>query len=128
MKTDGPRIRDELKEIEQKLSQPGLDKKQQETLESLQQSCEAQLKPPGRDFAGFMLDNWKFQRHLYDRFGGNVLEASVGEPSPRGKPDKPAPSRATLVVQRRAVATSCLSQAYVRAMRAATIDDGHFGY
>ena len=36
-------------------------------------ALEEAKKPPGRFFAQFVLGNWKFQRHLYDEYGGGRI-------------------------------------------------------
>ncbi len=68
-----PKLRRQLKTIKQQLSRPGLTKPVREQLEFETISIETELKPPGREFAHFLVDHWKFERHLYDRFGGGRI-------------------------------------------------------
>jgi hypothetical protein len=73
MEQEGPEFRARLKAVEKKLAVPGLTKEDQQKLETEKQVLESRLKPPGRFFARFVLSNWKFQRHLYDRYGGGRI-------------------------------------------------------
>ena len=66
-------LRAQLQEVEQQLARGGLTPEARKKLEVEKQVLQAQLKPPGRDFAVFMLGNWKFQRQLYDRYGGGRI-------------------------------------------------------
>jgi hypothetical protein len=68
-----PELRGQLKAIEEKLAHTGLTKEEKQKLEIERRTLQTQLKPPGRSFAVFMLRNWKFQRHLYDRYGGGRI-------------------------------------------------------
>lgn len=74
------RIRDELPElrekrarIEEQLKAKDLSAEQREKLEHEREFLDLQSKPPGRMFASFMLKNWKFQKHLYDTYGGGRI-------------------------------------------------------
>ena len=68
-----PELRKQLKEVEEQLARRGLANEKQQKLEVEKLVLQTQLKPPGRFFAVFMLNNWKFQRHLYDRYGGGRI-------------------------------------------------------
>jgi hypothetical protein len=67
------KIRDRLQAIEDRLARPGLPEEEERKLESEHHLLRTQLKPPGRSFAEFMLNQWKFQRRLYDEFGGGRI-------------------------------------------------------
>jgi Skp family chaperone for outer membrane proteins len=73
IKEKEPELREKLKVVEGKLGRSSLTKEQQRQLEIERRTLEAQLKPPGRFFAMFMLSNWKFQKHLYERYGGGRI-------------------------------------------------------
>jgi hypothetical protein len=73
IKDEEPQMRERLAAVEQELAKPGLTPERQKELERDRTVLQIQLKPPGRFFAQFVLDNWKFQRHLYDRFGGGRI-------------------------------------------------------
>lgn len=73
MKKEGPMIRQELQELKSKKERGGLSEGERKKLERRISTLEFQLEPPDRFFAKFMLDNWKFQRHLYDKFGGGRI-------------------------------------------------------
>jgi hypothetical protein len=73
IKESEPELRKQLKVVEEKLGSSRLLKEQQQQLEIERQTLETQLTPPGRSFAIFLLNNWKFQKHLYDRFGGGRI-------------------------------------------------------
>ena len=70
-------LRQELKSIEQKLADKDLtgDGLDEETSKLIvrKRVLEGRLNPPGRMFAEFMLNNWKFQRHLYEKYGGGRI-------------------------------------------------------
>lgn len=72
-------LRSRLKEVESRLLQPDLPDADEQKLVSEKSSLNARLNPPGAGFAHFMLDNWKLQKHLYDKFGGGrVLWQQAG--------------------------------------------------
>jgi hypothetical protein len=68
-----PKLRQELKALEQQLLHSKLTKEERQELEFREALIETNLKPLGSDFAHFIVDNWKFQLHLYKRFGGGRL-------------------------------------------------------
>lgn len=77
--TDGTTLRTELQKIEAQLGEPGLSADVRKKLESRKVSLEARLAPPDRLFAKFVLAPWKFERHVYDKFGGGrVLWQQAG--------------------------------------------------
>ncbi len=72
-------LRSRLKEVESRLLQPDLPDADEQKLVSEKSSLNARLNPPGAGFAHFMLDNWKLQKRLYDKFGGGrVLWQQAG--------------------------------------------------
>ena len=72
-------LKDRRAEVEQALAQPGLAAEERQRLEDERQAIDSQLKPPGRRFAGWMVANWKLQRHLYQEYGGGrVLWQQAG--------------------------------------------------
>lgn len=74
-----PELRERLKEVEAKLGGDDLAKEQREKLEFERTRIRTQLDPPGRFFAMFIHGNWKFQKHLYERYGGGrVLWQQAG--------------------------------------------------
>jgi hypothetical protein len=68
-----PKVRQELKSIKERLSRSKLTDAERQRLESQKFTIEMGLKPPGKDLAHFIVDNWKLERHLYDRFGGGRI-------------------------------------------------------
>lgn len=73
-------LRQELKAIEAKLKQPGLTKEKREELEKKQRRVQEELKSDEEGFAWFLLQNWKLQKHLYDRYGGGrILWQQAGQ-------------------------------------------------
>lgn len=68
-----PELREQLNVVEGELGRGGLSKEKQQQLEIERRALQSQLKPPGRVFAMFVLSNWKFQKHLYDRYGGGRI-------------------------------------------------------
>lgn len=68
-----PKLREQLKTIERQLLEDDLDDAARKKLELDKRVIEARLKPPGRQFALFMLSTWKFQKHLYDQYGGGRI-------------------------------------------------------
>ena len=72
-------LRAQLKAAETKLAGSELTDEERKALEMEQRRLRSRLRPPGRFFATFVLDNWKFQRHLYDRYGrGRILWQQAG--------------------------------------------------
>jgi hypothetical protein len=79
IREEEPKLRRQLQTIKAQLARPALKQQEREKLEIEAMVIETQLKPPGRHFAHFILDNWKLQRHLYDRFGdGRLLWQQAG--------------------------------------------------
>lgn len=79
IKKEEPKLRERLEAVEEQLASRGLTDEKQQELENEKLVLQIQLKPPGRFFAVFMLSNWKFQRHLYDQYGGGrVLWQQAG--------------------------------------------------
>jgi hypothetical protein len=68
-----PKLREELKTIKDQRSHAKLTQEERQELELQIALIETQLRPPGRDFAHFIVDNWKLQLHLYKHFGGGRL-------------------------------------------------------
>jgi hypothetical protein len=74
-----PKLRQELQTIKEQLSHSKLTKEERQELEIRESLIETSLKPIGRDFAHFVVDNWKFQLHLYKRYcGGRLLWQQAG--------------------------------------------------
>ena len=73
MKEKGPKMRARLAEVEQQLAGDDLDDKQRKKLEIEKTGLKARLRPPSEFFPVFILNNWKFQRHLYDHYGGGRI-------------------------------------------------------
>ena len=74
------KIREQMQALEERLARTDLPDDEQQKLESTHRGLRYQLKPPGRLFAEFMLNNWKFQKHLYDEFGGGrILWQQAGQ-------------------------------------------------
>ena len=72
-------IKERRKDIELALAQSGLAAEEKKKLESERSAIDAKLNPPGRRFAAWMVANWKFQRHLYKKYGGGrVLWQQAG--------------------------------------------------
>lgn len=79
LKTRDHPLKDRRGEIEQTLAKPGLAAEEKQRLEDERQAIDSQLRPPGRRFAGWMVANWKLQRHLYREYGGGrVLWQQAG--------------------------------------------------
>lgn len=68
-----PKLRARLKEVQAALADPKLDAQRKGALETEKLSLEIRLKPPGREFAKFLLGNWKWQKFLHDRHGGGRI-------------------------------------------------------
>jgi len=60
----------QVEEVEKKLTNKDLSAGDRETLEMEKTFWETMLKPPGKDFAKFLLSGWKYYRLLYDKYGG----------------------------------------------------------
>ena len=79
LKAQAQPLKDRRAEIEQVLTKPGLAVEKKQQLEDERQAIDIQLRPPGRRFAGWMVANWKLQRHLYKHYGGGrVLWQQAG--------------------------------------------------
>lgn len=79
LKETGAALRDELDAIEKQLAATDLKDEERRSLKNRKLGLQFQLRPPGRQFSRFLLENWKFQRHLYDEFGGGrVLWQQAG--------------------------------------------------
>lgn len=76
-KESEPRQRAKLKKVEDQLAKEGLSASERAELLKEKESWEAVLKlnkePLVPQFASFMLTHWKFEKHLYDNFGGGRL-------------------------------------------------------
>jgi hypothetical protein len=68
-----PAIRKRQLEIEAELKREGLSDARRGELEQELAEMQPLLEPFERFFARFMLGNWKFQRHLYDKYGGGRI-------------------------------------------------------
>jgi len=66
-------LKDQLERLDDRLSQANLPENEKKKLQIDRQVIIIQLEPPGRDFARWFLSNWKFQRHLYDHYGGGRI-------------------------------------------------------
>ena len=79
IKEEEPELRERLRRIEAELGRGEMTGEARKGLERQRRSLQAQLEPPDRSFAVFVLSGWKFQRHLYDRYGGGrVLWQQAG--------------------------------------------------
>lgn len=79
LRAQDPPLKDRRAEIEQALAKPGLAAEEKQRLEDERQAIDSQFRPPGRRFAGWMVANWKLQRHLYQEYGGGrVLWQQAG--------------------------------------------------
>lgn len=78
-KEEEPRLQQELKEVVDRLAGTELSQAERATLERRRARLKSDLQPPDQSLARFLLDNWKFQRHLYDKYGGGrVLWQQAG--------------------------------------------------
>lgn len=71
-----PELRARLAELEKQAAEPEFDalpKEEQSKLEVETLTLKGRLTAPGERFAKFMLNNWKLQRLIYDRYGGGRL-------------------------------------------------------
>ena len=73
IKEEEPKLRRELQRVEKELKRGELTEEERKKLRLEQMTLRVQLDPPGRSFAQFMLDHWKFERHLYDHYGGGRI-------------------------------------------------------
>jgi hypothetical protein len=55
-------IRERLTTVQKQLARTDLTEEEQRKLRIEKQGLQARLRPPGRSFAVFVLDNWKFQK------------------------------------------------------------------
>lgn len=74
------KLREELKAIEDKLSNSKLSEEEANKLELEHSGLRSRLRPIAPGFANFILDNWKLQKHLYENFGGGrILWQQAGQ-------------------------------------------------
>ncbi len=73
IKGQEPELRAKLNAVEQKLANEELKEEEKRQLEIERRTFQAKLRPPGKFFALFVLQNWKLQRHLYDEYGGGRI-------------------------------------------------------
>jgi hypothetical protein len=66
-------LRSRLSEIISQRQAGTTAKEDEKRLKLEQMNIESQLAVPGRSFATYMLSHWKFQKHLYDNYGGGRL-------------------------------------------------------
>jgi len=80
LQEEGADLRSELKELEKSLANKEFPEGKKEKLELRIAYLQTRLTPPGEQLATFLLMNWKFQRHLYDKFGGGrILWQQAGQ-------------------------------------------------
>jgi len=68
-----PALLAQRKIVDEQLERDDLLKERREKLETDRRELQSELNTPGRLFAVFLLKNWKFQKHLYERFGGGRI-------------------------------------------------------
>ena len=73
LKHDEPGLREQLKVVDDQLERDDLPQEQRQQLEAQRRAIQTDLDTPGRSFALFILKNWKFQKHLYERYGGGRI-------------------------------------------------------
>ena len=73
IKEEESQLRERLTTVQEQLARADLTEEEQRKLRIEKQVLQVKLKPPGRPFAIFVLHNWKFQRHLYDQYGGGRI-------------------------------------------------------
>lgn len=73
LEEEGGDLQSELKELKKSLANKEFPEGKKEKLELRIAYLESRLNPPGEQLATFLLMNWKFQRHLYDKFGGGRI-------------------------------------------------------
>ncbi len=80
LEEEGGDLQSELKELKKSLANKEFSEGKKEKLELRIAYLESRLNPPGEQLATFLLMNWKFQRHLYDKFGGGrILWQQAGQ-------------------------------------------------
>lgn len=68
------KLREQLQALEARLARTDLPQDEAKKLELEQLGLQQKLRPPSSyGFARFVLNNWKFQKHLYDHFGGGRI-------------------------------------------------------
>lgn len=72
-KDERPQLLEKQREIQEQLKSRDLTDEVRRKLNHEQSLIDLRLKPPGRMFARFVLNNWKFQKHLYDTYGGGRI-------------------------------------------------------
>jgi hypothetical protein len=74
------KLRKQIERLEQRIAGDNLIGAEEKKLKVVLVIMQEKLKPPSSyGFASFILDNWKFQKHLYDNFGGGrVLWQQAG--------------------------------------------------
>jgi hypothetical protein len=76
---DADELRAALTEIEARLTATDVPVAEQEALRERKKMIDFLLLTPERRFAEFMLSHWKFERHLYEAYGGGrVLWQQAG--------------------------------------------------
>ncbi len=73
MQQESQKLRERLRAVDEKLAQSDLTEKERQEYEKARQIIQTELDTPGRSLALFLLKNWKFQKHLYDRYGGGRI-------------------------------------------------------
>ena len=73
IKEKEPQLRARLATVQQQLARADLTEEEHTKLRIEERRLQRELKPPGRPVAVFMLRNWKFQKHLYERYGGGRI-------------------------------------------------------
>lgn len=63
-------VKKEVAEIETQLSNKDLPSAERENLQMKKNFWQGMLTPPGKDFAKRLLSGWKYDRFLYDHYGG----------------------------------------------------------
>lgn len=74
--TIGPNLAEmqrHLDDLTRKLEQAGLPEDDRAELEIQRDMLAGQMQPPGRQYVEWLLGSWKFQRHLYQNYGGGKL-------------------------------------------------------
>ncbi len=66
-------LRDRLAKVEARLAERGLAEDERESLARQEVALKRALEPPGREFATWLLSRWKFERHLYEAYGGGRI-------------------------------------------------------
>jgi len=69
----------ELAQVLEQLKDGTIEEDQRDELTIRKHVLEAKLNPPTEHFAQFVLNNWKFQKHLFDHYGeGRLLWQQAG--------------------------------------------------